>query len=385
MRIIENIQFDNQIEGRYDRHELISWWDQKKVSHTRILVAGAGALGNEVLKLLALIGVGHITIVDFDVISPSNLARMVLFREGDVGRSKVEVAIERLHEINPEVELVGIQGDLRFDIGLGSYQSMDVVFGCLDSVNARWAMNRKCMQAGVSWIDGGISDYHGLVVHYSPKGGACYECNFTAKTIERFNRRYSCPYGLVSTQGEEKVPTTAVTTSLIASIQVQQALLMLHGLDDECLQPGERLMVFLKPFGMIKDRLPYNPECLAHDLLPDQILLVEHSNEITAGEAIALAHQNNPKVESLALPFDLVTEFRCQVCGTIKAVNRPKEKVYQTEIACPRCGQMREPVFISIITQLQPQANLQLRQLGIPPQEILIFNTPDQRVFLRIK
>src|SRR3989304_8520910 len=102
------IQFSSQYEGRYDRHQLITWWDQNHVSQARVIVAGAGALGNEVLKLLALIGVGHILLVDFDNISPSNLTRMVLFREEDVGRPKVAVAVERIHDINPEVGVKAI-------------------------------------------------------------------------------------------------------------------------------------------------------------------------------------------------------------------------------------------------------------------------------------
>lgn len=66
-------------EGRYDRHKLIDWWEQDKLASTKVLVVGAGALGNEVLKNLALIGVGNITIIDFDTVSVTNLTRSVLF------------------------------------------------------------------------------------------------------------------------------------------------------------------------------------------------------------------------------------------------------------------------------------------------------------------
>lgn len=79
-------------ESRYNRHHLIDWWDQTRLKAANVSVAGAGALGNEVLKNLGLVGVGNITIIDFDTVSITNLTRSVLFRESDVGLPKVEVA-----------------------------------------------------------------------------------------------------------------------------------------------------------------------------------------------------------------------------------------------------------------------------------------------------
>jgi adenylyltransferase/sulfurtransferase len=372
-------------EGRYDRQAQISWWDQKKLSQTQVIVAGAGALGNEVLKLLALTGIGRITVVDFDRVSPSNLARTVLFRQGDIGRPKVEAAVERLGELNPEVAVRGVQGDLRFDLSLGDYREADLVFGCVDSVNARWALNRKCLQAGVEWIDGGISDYHGQVARYSPEGGACYECNFTARTLERFNQRYSCPYGLLSSQAGELAPTTAITTSAIAALQVQQALLTLHGIGAEALQPGERLMLFLKPFGLIKDHLPANPGCLAHDTLPEHISLLPCTQESSLEEVLAAARAIHPEIHSLALSYDLVTRFVCPACGAEEAVNRPKEKVFQEEAVCPRCGGERRPEILDRLPADSPYRKLRLREIGIPGQEILAFQTNSEQMFLKLQ
>ena len=105
-------------EKRYDRHHSIDWWDQNRLKDSKILVAGAGALGNEVLKNLAMLGVGNITVIDFDTVSITNLTRSVLFRESDVGLSKVKVARQRALEINPEIEIQAIHGDLEFDLGI---------------------------------------------------------------------------------------------------------------------------------------------------------------------------------------------------------------------------------------------------------------------------
>lgn len=379
---LSRIEFFYSNEGRYGRQELASWWDQKKVSSARVIVAGAGALGNEVIKLLALIGVGQITVIDFDKISPSNLARMVLFRESDVGRSKVQVVAERISEINPGVNVVAIEDDLRFGIGLGEYRSADLVFGCLDSINARWALNRKCMRAGVDWIDGGISDFHGLVARYGPKDGACYECNFTSKTIERFNQRYSCPYGFVNDLEDEKVPTTAVTTSAIAAIQVQQGLLMLHD-NDQALKRGERATLFLMPFFMNKDVLPLNPECLAHDLLPETIHSSSYSQGITVNEAIEAAKRILPSLKTLSLPFELVVEFYCSQCEQTENVLKPKEKVFQNQSKCDKCGQLRDPKIISTINESSELAELTFEQLGIPEKEILRIDGQNEEIFIQ--
>lgn len=366
------ISFAESVEGRYDRHSLITWWDQRTVANARVIVAGAGALGNEVLKLLALIGVGHILVMDFDTVSRSNLARMVLFREEDIGKPKVLVAADRVREINPEVEIRPIQGDLRFAIGLGEYRSADLVLGCLDSINARWALNRKCMQTGVEWIDGGITDFHGSVARYSPTAGACYECNFTARTIERFNRRYSCPFGLISGRDDDKMPTTAVTTSVIAAFQVQQALMMLHGID-EGLQPGERLSVYLKPYRMIQDKLPSNPDCLAHFTLPSEIPVTEYAKSLTVGQAISTARAIYPGVNAISLPFEFVVEFECEACDAHQPVMQLKEKVLQAEALCSACGHLRTPITVDLIREASPLVGLTFAQLGIPNKEILAF------------
>lgn len=89
--------------GRYARHRLVDWFSQDDIAAVRALVVGAGAIGNEVLKNLALLGVRNLTVVDLDYIEIHNLTRSVLFRESDVGRSKAEVAAERIRDLLPEV------------------------------------------------------------------------------------------------------------------------------------------------------------------------------------------------------------------------------------------------------------------------------------------
>src|SRR5437773_12034096 len=116
---------------RYGRLRLIPWWRQEKLAAARVLVVGAGALGNEVLKNLALLGVGTVYVIDLDEVEPSNLSRSVLFRAEDGGRGKAEVAARRAREINPDVRMIPMRGDVITDGGLGLIADVDGGIGGL--------------------------------------------------------------------------------------------------------------------------------------------------------------------------------------------------------------------------------------------------------------
>ena len=91
-------------EDRFARLRLIGWWDQERLARARVVVIGAGALGNEIVKNLALLGLRNVFVADRDQIENSNLSRSILFRERDCGRSKAVVAAERAAEIYPRSE-----------------------------------------------------------------------------------------------------------------------------------------------------------------------------------------------------------------------------------------------------------------------------------------
>ena len=96
----------NTQEGRFARLEAIEWWDQDLLARSHVLVIGAGALGNEVVKNLAMLGVGHVVVVDMDSVETSNLSRSVLFREGDEGQAKAVCAAAAARKIYPGLETV---------------------------------------------------------------------------------------------------------------------------------------------------------------------------------------------------------------------------------------------------------------------------------------
>lgn len=213
-------------EGVYT---LLSWFKKDKVKNARVLVAGAGALGNEVVKNLALFGIGHIYVVDFDRIEISNLTRSVLFREEDAYNHsyKAEVVAKRAMEINPQIKVTPIVGNLFSEVGFGIYRSVDVIIGCLDSRIARYLLNRLAMRAGKTWIDGSIENMTGVVRVYSP-GISCYECGLSREEFNNIMLRTGCA-DVVRMQGQSgRVATTPISASIVGAMQVQEAMKIIH-------------------------------------------------------------------------------------------------------------------------------------------------------------
>ena len=123
-------------EDRFSRLRLIPWWDQEKIAAARVLVIGAGALGNEILKNLALLGFRQIVVVDMDRIDESNLSRTVLYRDSDIGAYKVDVAARAYQAIAPGSLVQPIVANVVRACGLGLFASCDVVLAGLDNREA---------------------------------------------------------------------------------------------------------------------------------------------------------------------------------------------------------------------------------------------------------
>ena len=209
--------------------DLLSGYKMDIVRNAKVMVVGAGALGNEVIKNLALFGVGNIFIVDFDTIEYSNLTRSVLFREEDAdkGLFKAEVACRKAREINPNINIQCICGKLNTDVGLGLYRKMDVVIGCLDSRLARLQLNRLCMRANVPWVEGGMENLTGNVRVFK-QGVNCYECGLTENAKQNIFQQLSCAGVAHRNEKQGRIPTTPVIASIIGAIEVQEAMKLIH-------------------------------------------------------------------------------------------------------------------------------------------------------------
>ncbi len=352
---------------RYGSLRLIPWWRQERLAAARILVAGAGALGNEVLKNLALLGIGSIVVIDLDEVEPSNLSRSVLFRAADGGRSKAEVAAERALELNPDIAIRGIRGDLIHDLGLGHFADADIVLGCLDNREARLWVNRQCWKVGTPWVDAGIQEIQGVVKVFVPPDSACYECAMTERDYQLLNHRYSCPLLRREEIQAGKVPTAPTIASMMAALQVQEALKILHGLP---VQAGSALVFNGVGNQFYTTKLPFRPNCLSHETYPTPTPLPLGRSATVA----ALFEAARPRLSgplSLTLDRDLVVAFDCPRCGWRAEVLRPKAKVAQTEAECPTCRAPARPEMVNTIAEDSPLAARTLAEAGIPPYDIV--------------
>ncbi len=368
---------------RYSRLRLIAWWDQEKLARARFLVVGAGALGNEVLKNLALLGVGHIYVVDFDRIEESNLTRSVLFRRRDCGRSKVAAAAEALQDMNPDTQVHAFEANIMTDIGLGLFRDVDVVIGCLDNREARLWVNRCCWKVGTPWIDGGIQEINGVVKVFVPPGGACYECAMTETDYRLINLRYSCPLLRQEDLQAGKVPTAPTISSMIGGLQTQEALKLVHGLD---VAEGQALVYNGVANQFYSTRYQRRDDCLSHETYPEPISLPLSAADNTALELFEhVARETGTEAEkcSLMMDRDLVVSVDCKPCGSSRRVMRPLQLVGMSEATCPKCGDTAHPKITHQVDAESLLAREKLKDLGIPAYDMLRVAIPDdERVFL---
>ena len=372
------------VEDRYSSLRLISWWRQERLKSASIMVVGAGALGNEVLKNLALVGLGRILVIDLDEIEPSNLSRSVLFRAEDGGQSKAVIAARRACELNPEIEVVAIHGDVVTDVGLGTFADVDLVIGCLDNREARLWVNRQCWKVGTPWIDAGIQEIQGVVKVFVPPDSSCYECTMTRRDYQLLNLRYSCPLLKRDEILSGKVPTSPTIASMMAALQVQEALKLLH---DMPVSAGSAIVFNGVTNQFYTTRLPFRDDCLSHESYPEPVeLSIGQDDSATAlFHAIrAGSHLVSTDSLSLSLERELVVAISCPRCGERREVMRTRHQVALSESNCLGCGQPALPEMTSAIQEGSKLAEEPLARLGIPRDDILRVDGEDSSGFFRL-
>jgi adenylyltransferase/sulfurtransferase len=366
---------------RYAALRLIPWWDQGRLRRARVMVVGAGALGNEVLKNLALLGVGRVFLVDFDRVEASNLSRSVLFRAADAGRPKAEAAAGRLREINPEVRVAAFHGDVARDLGLGAYRQVDVVLGCLDNRAARLAVNAACWRVGVPWIDGALDVLMGTVRVFVPPDSACYECTMTAQDYALLAERYSCPLTRPGAAAEGRLPTTPTSASFTAALQVQEAVKLLHGLP---VPAGRGIYFNGQALRLSVITYPRREDCYAHETYGPIRELAAGVGGLTVGSFLSLASRAAGAEAALLLDHDLVLALFCPRCRAAEAVYRPFAEAVPALAACPTCGADRTPHVTTRLTAATPRPEVPLRQVGIPPWHVVRVEAGGQPWFFEL-
>jgi adenylyltransferase/sulfurtransferase len=373
------LQIPNLRTDRLGTFKLISWWEREKVEAARVLVVGAGALGNEVIKNLVLMGVGHIFIIDFDTIELANLSRSILYRETDSGREKAEVAAARAKEINPNVHVQYLHGDVNTQLGLGIFRRMDVVIGCLDNREARLSVNRFCYWMNKPWVDGAIQEFLGLVRVFVPGQGACFECSLTEQARRDLSMRYSCPLLARENVLLGKVPTTPTSASIIGAMQAQEALKIIHGLPVEA---GKVTRYNGMTNELYTSAYQSKDDCESHWIYGDVIELPARASQTTLEELLHIARMELGSDAVIDLDQELILSLECSTCKTKEKVLKPISQVSFQAAHCPVCGNLREIQMTHTITGDEPFLQLTLANVGVPALHILrAYNSEEYRFF----
>ena len=376
---------------------LLSWFKKDKVKNARVLVAGAGALGNEVVKNLALFGIGHIYVCDFDQIEISNLTRSVLFREEDAYNHayKAEIVAKRAKEINPQIEVTPIVGNLFSEVGFGLYKAVDVIIGCLDSRIARYQLNRLSLRAGKTWIDGSIENLTGVVKVYTP-GVSCYECGLSREEFNNIMLRTGCADVVRTQTSAGRVATTPISASIIGAMQVQEAMKIIHTEEGQPV-PFKTLSGKMWRFEGMTNAVnvykysSWKNNCPAHERWDNVVRGENLSANMTIAQilgelkklldvdALEINMRNNKFVEKIISDkpekeFDIRIP-ESQLDNYISSNEELRKLSYRT---------LFHKCFIENIDEYFPYMEMSLKEIGIPQFDILQVSTNKGQFFVEL-
>jgi adenylyltransferase/sulfurtransferase len=211
---------DQQQILRYSRHLImpeVGMAGQLKLRHGKVLVVGAGGLGSPVLSYLAAAGVGTLGIVDFDTVDFTNLQRQIIYATADVGKRKLDAAAERIHAVNPEVQVQLHEARLSSENALAILSGYDVVVDGTDNFPTRYLVNDACVMLGIPNVYGSIFRFDGQASVFCTEDGPCYRCVYPEPP----------PPGLVPSCAEGGV--LGVLPGIIGTIQATEVIKLLLG------------------------------------------------------------------------------------------------------------------------------------------------------------
>jgi adenylyltransferase/sulfurtransferase len=261
-------------------------------------------------------------------------------------------------------------GNVVHDLGLGVYLWADVIIGGLDNREARVAMNSGAFFARKPWIDGAIEVLDGVARVFSPANdGPCYECTMSEMDWKLLESRRSCALLTREQMLAGKVPTTPTTASIVAGIQMQEAIKIVHGMEPM----AGRALVYS---GLTSDSYPVSyqrkPDCYGHETYQELAMLGCGVADMTVGELLARARQDlGSETAVVALSRDVVSALSCPACFSQEDVFRSLGKVTEADAVCPKCGGTRVPVTLSTLGYDDALDAKSFADLGVPLFDIV--------------
>ena len=364
----------------FNRQEMVIGQETgEKIKNTSILVIGAGAGGNELLKNLLLMGYGHFTIVDFDYIEDSNLSRTTLFRKADIGKSKALIAAERLKELslheNPVI--TGIHGNIIYDVGPGIFIRHDIVVCCVDTLKARAYINDWCVRLKKPFFEMGFENMNVDISFFDP----AMENSPCLREIigqgEFTEMRNSCSGLKIQDVHLSHIPSIQVASAMAGVLVATEIVKYLQGkssLQNKILQYyGMQQRIYV--FGI--DR---SSQCLLHCEPPFEYTKIPIDNHSTVHDFLQCVNTELHDYFMLSLPERFVLNGFCEGCNKEIVFNKRYSVIFDRQRWCADCQGLQECNYSGrweIISELhlkikdQHLLHKKLSELGIAPMALL--------------
>jgi sulfur-carrier protein adenylyltransferase/sulfurtransferase len=251
---------------RYSRHLImpeVGMEGQLKLKQAKVLCIGTGGLGAPLGLYLAAAGVGRIGLVDFDKVDDSNLQRQILFSTNDVGRPKIEAAADRLHGLNPEIQIDTFDTHLSSENALDILKDYDIVVDGTDNFPTRYLVNDACVLLKKPNVYGSIFRFEGQVSIFGYPEGPCYRCLYPEPP----------PPGLVPSCAEGGV--LGVLPGIVGAIQAAETLKLIIGKGDSLI--GRLLLFDALAMRFRELKLRKNPDCPVCGTHPTITKLIDYA------------------------------------------------------------------------------------------------------------
>jgi adenylyltransferase/sulfurtransferase len=250
--VTELPQLSNEELQRYGRHFVlpeVGTEGQRRIKASKILLVGAGGLGSPAALYLAAAGAGTLGLVDFDVVDATNLQRQIIHGTSDIGRSKLDSAIDRIRDVNPHVHVERYDTSLTSQNALEIARGYDVVVDGTDNFPTRYLVNDTCVLLGIPNAFGSVLRFEGQASVFAAANGPCYRCLF----------REPPPPGIVPSCAEAGV--LGVLPGIVGTIQATEALKLVLGAGEPLI--GRLLLVDALSMQFRTIKVRRDPECPA--------------------------------------------------------------------------------------------------------------------------
>ncbi len=333
------------------------------IRHLRAVIAGAGALGNEVIKMLGLIGAARVLIVDPDRVEPSNLTRCIFFRQEDrVGRNKAGCLADAARPLFPDTEFAAIEAEIA-DVGFGLLEDADILFSCVDSDLARLEIAYISTRLGLPVCDAGLGtpDYsHGRVSWFPGKTGACFGCKLPPRKLRDLLMFWDATIRPCRDPvPAETAPATPTMAAITGSAQVELGMRWMmqstaESMTFEISLDGEPRSFYF--------RTPQSASCPFHTGAHGVLRTLPRADS-TFHDLLESAGES----AYLALDWPISTRVCCLDCGVEWAPMRRAAAVRRSCV-CPSCGSrsILEQESIRIIERDSPWSACVPHALGLP-------------------